>query len=209
VTPGDGVVIDVKAAGISFVDLPQTRGEYQLKPELPFVPGTEVAVASAYLTFPLNDRLDFAGADHVVRSTEDWRSKVVEISDGGVDLVIDPVGGDRFTDSMRSLTQGGRLVVVGFSAGSIPEVKVNRLLLRNIELIGAAVGEFTMNKPELVRQIGEEVSRLVEEGYVRPMIGRRFPLERAAEALAVLDRREAIGKVVLDLVDGTGPAADS
>ena len=75
-----------------------------------------------------------AGADEVVRSDGAWKDEVKELSGGGVDMVLDPVGGDRFTDSLRSLREGGRVVVVGFTGGSIPEVRVNRLLLNNTEV---------------------------------------------------------------------------
>ena len=68
--------------------------------------------------------------------------------------MLDPVGGDRFTDSLRSLREDGRLVVVGFTGGSIPEVKVNRLLLNNTEVVGAGWGAYVMTKPELIREIG-------------------------------------------------------
>src|SRR5581483_1926725 len=78
-----------------------------------------------------------AGADEVVRSDGAWKDEAKEISGGGVDVVGDPVGGDRFTDSLRSLREGGRVIVVGFTGGSIPEVRVNRLLLGNTEVIGA------------------------------------------------------------------------
>jgi NADPH2:quinone reductase len=140
-----------------------------------------------------------AGAAEVLRSDGSWKDEVVELSGGGVDVVLDPVGGDRFTDSLRSLREDGRLVVVGFTGGSIPEVKVNRLLLGNTEVVGAGWGAYVMGKPELNREIGEEIARLVEEGAVRPVIGARFPLERAGEALELLDGRGATGKVVLDL----------
>jgi NADPH2:quinone reductase len=297
-TPGSGVVIDVHAAGVSFPEVLQTRGEYQIKPELPFVPGSEVgglvrsapdgsgleegqrvaaccmlgafaevAVAPDFLTFPLSDELDFAqgaglilnyhtayfslvtrgrleegetvlvhgaaggigtatlqvakglgartiavvssdekeqvareaGADEVVRSDGAWKDEAKELSDGGVHMVIDPVGGDRFTDSLRSLRERGRVVVVGFTAGSIPEVKVNRLLLNNTEVIGALWGGFVMGKPDVNREIGTAVNRLVDEGFVRPIVGARFPLDRASEALELIDGRGATGKVVLEL----------
>ena len=107
-----------------------------------------------------------------------WKDEVKELSGGGVDVVLDPVGGDRFTDSLRSLREDGRLVVVGFTGGSIPEVKVNRLLLRNTEVVGAGWGAYVMGKPELNREIGAEVNRLVDEGFIRPIVGERFPLER-------------------------------
>jgi NADPH:quinone reductase len=297
-TPGSGVVIDVRAAGVSFPEVLQTRGEYQLKPDLPFVPGSEVAgvvrsapegsgvsagervaacvmlgafaevaVAPDFLVFPLPDSLDFeqgaalvlnyhtayfalklrgrlaegetvlvhgaaggvgtaalqvakglgagtiavvsteekervareAGADEVVRADGAWRDEAKELSGGGVDVVVDPVGGDRFTDSLRSLRENGRLVVIGFTGGSIPEVKVNRLLLNNVEVVGAGWGAYVMGKPDLNREIGREIGRLIDDGHVRPIVGARFPLDRAADALELIDGRGATGKVVLDL----------
>ncbi len=140
-----------------------------------------------------------AGADEVVRSDGSWKDEAKEWSGGGVDVVIDPVGGDRFTDSLRSLREGGRCVVVGFTGGSIPEVRVNRLLLNNLEVIGAGWGAYVMGKPDLNREIGAAMSRLVDEGAVRPVVGARFPLARAADALELLDGRGATGKVVLDV----------
>jgi NADPH2:quinone reductase len=297
-SPGEGVVIEVHAAGVSFPEVLQTRGEYQLKPPLPFVPGSEVAgvvrsapegaqvkpgdrvaafcglggfaetaVAPEFFAFVLPDALDFAqgaglilnyhtayfalllrgrlkqgetvlvhgagggvgtaslqvakgvgartiavvssdakqrvaeqaGADEVVRSQGPWKDEVKERSDGGVDVVLDPVGGDRFTDSLRSLRENGRLVVVGFTGGSIPEVKVNRLLLGNTEVVGAGWGAYVMGKPDLNREIGAAVNRMVDEGVVRPIVGERFPLRRASEALNSIDQRRATGKVVLDV----------
>jgi NADPH2:quinone reductase len=140
-----------------------------------------------------------AGADHVLRSDGLWKDRAREISDGGVDMVIDPVGGDRFTDSLRSLREGGRAVVVGFTAGTIPEVRVNRLLLNNTEVIGAGWGAGVLSNRERVAQIGAAVDELIASGTVDPLIGARFPLDRAAEALALIDERVATGKVVLEV----------
>jgi NADPH2:quinone reductase len=297
-TPGQGVVIDVRAAGVSFPEVLQSRGMYQLKPDLPFVPGAEVAgvvreapegsgfapgdrvaaatvlgafaevaVAPPFLTFRLPDALAFdegaglvlnyhtawfalklrgalregervlvhgaaggvgtaalqvakglgastvavvssdakeavaraAGADEVVRSDGPWREQVQALTDGGVDVVFDPVGGDRFTDSLRSLREDGRLLVIGFAAGDIPEVRVNRLLLRNTAVVGVFWGGYAMGKPELNREIGREIEALVESGAVRPVVGARFPLERGGEALELIDGRGATGKVVLEI----------
>ena len=297
-TPDSGVLVDVHAAGVSFPELLQTRGEYQMKPELPFVPGSEVggivrevrgkaevvpgdrvaafcmlgawaevAAAPAYFTFKLPDDWDFAdgaalvlnyhtayfslvdrgrlsagetvlvhgaaggvgtaclqvakgcgartiavvstdekeriaraaGADEVVRSDGPWKDEVKELSGGGVDLVLDPVGGDRFTDSLRSLREFGRVVVVGFTGGSIPEVRVNRLLLNNTEVIGAGWGASVLAHPDRTRQIGAGIADLIGAGHIRPVIGARFPLERASDALHLLDDRGATGKVVLDI----------
>jgi NADPH:quinone reductase len=140
-----------------------------------------------------------AGADEVLRSDEPWRDRAKELSGGGVDVVIDPVGGDRFTDSLRSLREGGRCVVVGFTGGSIPEVRVNRLLLNNVDVVGAGWGAYVLGKPEVNREIGAEIDRLAANGFVKPIVGARFPLERAADALELIDSRGATGKVVLDV----------
>ncbi len=91
------------------------------------------------------------------------------------------------------------MVVVGFTGGSIPEVRVNRLLLNNTQVIGAGWGAYVMSKPDVNREIGAEVNRLVDEGFVRPIVGARFPLERAGEALELIDGRGATGKVVLEI----------
>jgi NADPH2:quinone reductase len=292
-SPGSGVVIDVQAAGVSFPDLLMSRGLYQMKPELPFVPGGEVAgtvvsdaagfaagdrvaamtvlggfadraVAPPMLTFRLPDALDWAqgaalilnyhtvwfalvtrgqlqagetvlvhgaaggigtaalqvaralgartigvvssdekervareaGADEVLRSGGAWKDEARSL--GGVDVVLDPVGGDRFTDSLRSLREGGRVLVVGFTGGAIPEVRVNRLLLNNVSVVGAGWGAYAMGKPDYLRSTGLELDRLIEAGDVRPVVGRRLAFDEAGEALRVIDRREALGKVVLE-----------
>jgi NADPH2:quinone reductase len=140
-----------------------------------------------------------AGADHVLRTDGPWKDEAKELSGGGVEIVFDPVGGDRFTDSLRSLREGGRLVVVGFAGGSIPEVKVNRLLLGNTEVIGAGWGGYAMSRPEVNLEIGAAIAGLIERGFVRPIVGERFPLERAADALRAIDERRATGKIVLDV----------
>jgi NADPH2:quinone reductase len=140
-----------------------------------------------------------AGAGDVVRSGGAWRDEVLELTDAGVDLVLDPVGGDRFLDSLRSLRAGGRVVVVGFTGGSIPEVRVNRLLLTNTEVVGAAWAEWVFHRPDAARQVGEVVARLVDDGAIRPLVGARFPLERGADAMRLIDERGALGKVVLDV----------
>jgi NADPH:quinone reductase len=296
--PDQSVLIDVKAAAVSFPDVLQSRGLYQFKPELPFVPGAEVAgvvaeaapgsglqrgdrvaamtmvggmaeraAAPGPMTFKLPDELDFAegaalilnyhtayfalklrgrlregekvlvhgaaggvgtaslqvatalgastvavvsseekervareaGADDVVRSDGPWREQVQELTGGGVDVVLDPVGGDRFTDSLRSLREEGRLVVVGFTGGSIPEVKVNRLLLNNVDVVGAGWGAYVVAKPELSREIGAEIDKMIAAGTVRPIVGARFPLDRAADAMRLIEERGALGKVVLEV----------
>ena len=109
-----------------------------------------------------------AGADDVVRSDGPWREQAVELTGGGVDVVLDPVGGDRFTDSLRSLREDGRVVVVGFTGGAIPEVKVNRLLLRNTAVVGAGWGGYVMAKPQLNGEIAAALDRMIDAGHRAP-----------------------------------------
>lgn len=135
-----------------------------------------------------------AGADEVVRSDGDWRKQA-----GPADVIFDPVGGSRFDESVRALATEGRLVVIGFTEGSIPSVAVNRLLLRNVSVVGAAWGAFAFERPEYVREVDEDLRRMVAAGHVRPLIGKRYPLEGVREALEDLDGRRAVGKIVLDL----------
>ncbi|WP_280474736.1 NADPH:quinone oxidoreductase family protein [Nocardia farcinica] len=295
--PG-GVVIDVHAAGVAFPDVLMTRGLYQMKPELPFVVGgevagvvreapegahvrpgdrvlaltmlgnaiAEVAVTPAEMVFKLPDNISMEagagilfndltvhfclrnrgrlapgetvlvhgaaggigtstlrmaaalgssrvvavvstpekaevakanGATDVVL-TDGWLAAVKELTGGrGVDIVLDPVGGDRFTDSIRSLASAGRLLVVGFTAGEIPTVKVNRLLLKNVEVVGAAWGEWVMSHPGYLAEQWAEVEPLLASGAIAPPQPVLYPLERAAEAVASLDNRTATGKVVV------------
>ena len=117
-----------------------------------------------------------AGADEVVRSDGPWREQVLEL--GGVDVVLDPVGGDRFTDCLRWLREDGRVLVVGFTEGSIPEVKVNRLLLRNVSVVGAGWGAYVMGNPSRNRAIGEAIAGMIDEGFVKPIVGACVPLEQ-------------------------------
>ena len=290
---GDGVLIDVHAAGVAFPDVLLSRGLYQLRPDPPFTPGSEVAgtvveggeglspgervmaftfggfaeraVAPAAMTFRLPAGWSFeegaafvmnyhtshlalhrrgrlrsgetvvvhgaaggvgsaavqiaagaggrviavvsteekeevarrAGAHEVVR-TDGWLDAVRGLTDGrGADLVYDPVGGDRFQDSVRALAQEGRLLVIGFTSGEIPTLKVNRLLLRNADVVGVTWGAFVGDKPDLTAEIQADLERLAGEGYVRPIVDSAYPLADGGEAVARLEERGALGKVVL------------
>lgn len=292
------VLVDVHAAGMAFPDTLLTRGLYQIKPALPFVPGAEVAgvVRSAPdgsgfapgdrvaafpgfggyaeqvavdlpFVFPLPDALSFeagaalpmnyltchfalvdrgrlqsgesvlvhgaaggigtaalqlakaygattyavvsdpgkadvaraAGADEVV-AADGFREAIAELTKGrGVDVVVDPVGGDRFTDSLRSLATLGRLLVIGFTGGSIPEVKVNRLLLNNLSVVGVGWGAYWMGAggAAYVRRQWDALLPLMESGAIDPPIGVIHPLAEAGAALADLEERRATGKLIL------------
>ena len=298
--PGQ-VLIDVESAGVVFPDLLMSRGEYQMRPEMPFVLGSEVAgtirtapegsgfspgdrvaamcvlggfaeavVAPVDQTFPLPGSVSAdvgaglpmnyltahfvlgqrgrlaagetvlvhgaaggvgvaciqfakargatviavvstegkaevaraAGADHAVLVTDaegtGFKDATLAITGkAGVDVVVDPVGGDRFTDSLRSLRRGGRLLVVGFTAGEIPTVKVNRLLLRNTEVIGAAWGEWAWGNPGFMRGQWEEIVDDVAAGRLAPPISATYPLAQTAAAVGELAERRVTGKVVV------------
>jgi NADPH2:quinone reductase len=142
------------------------------------------------------------GAAHCLDAGSEWLAEVRRVTnDRGVDLVFDPVGGERFLDSVRSLAVGGRLLVVGFAGGAIPEVKVNRLLLRNTSVVGVAWGEYVRHDPEMPRRVGWRLAELWQAGKLHPIIGQTFPLERAADALREIEGRRALGKVVLTVRD--------
>jgi NADPH2:quinone reductase len=298
---GGRLLVEVHCAGVSFPDLLQSRGEYQLSVPPPFVSGGEVAgvvldasdesgfapgdrvaglvhyggmaeraLAMAQYTVRLPESMTFAqgaalylnystawfavhrahvqpgekvlvqgaaggvgsaaldvlrsvgahaiaavsseakervaremGAQEVVRSTGPWLNQVRELTGGhGVEVVLDPVGGDRFTDSLRALDLGGRLVVIGFTGRSIPSVKVNRLLLRNLTVTGIGMEPLDRRFPGSIRKISDAIEKLAADQEVSPLVGRRLPLEQGAEALRILDRREAIGKIIVDVTGG-------
>jgi NADPH:quinone reductase len=140
------------------------------------------------------------GASEVVRSGEPWLEQVRELTGGrGVQACVDTVGGERFLDSVRALAIGGRLVVVGFASGHIPSVKVNRLLLRNLTLVGISMDIMEEEHPGTVAMINNAVQELLDDGTITPLIGARVALADGAEALRIMERREAIGKVVIDV----------
>jgi NADPH:quinone reductase len=293
---GDQVLIDVEAAGVVFPDLLLTRGEYQMRPDLPFIAGSEVAgtvraapadsgftagdrvaalsvlggfaptvAVAPDMVFPLPDAVSAdvgaglpmnyltahfvlaergrmvegdtvlvhgaaggvgiaciqfakargatvvavvssegkgevaraAGADHAI-AVEGFKDAAREVTGGrGVDIVVDPVGGDRFTDSLRSLAEGGRVVVVGFTAGEIPTVKVNRLLLGNTEVVGAGWGAYASQRPGYMRRQWDEITPDIAAGRLAPPISATYPLAEAAAAIGELAERRVTGKVVI------------
>jgi NADPH2:quinone reductase len=138
-----------------------------------------------------------AGADHVIPPFE-FLAAVRGITAGrGVDMVLDPVGGERFTDSLRALATRGRLLVLGFTGGSIPTVKVNRLLLTNTTVVGVAwEGLMPVSSVSLPAQWAR-LSADVARGALAPVINGVVSLEEAPEAVAALDERRAAGKTVV------------
>ena len=142
-----------------------------------------------------------AGADDVVLA-EGFKDAVADLTGGkGVDIVMDPVGGDRFTDSLRSLAPAGRLLVVGFTGGEIPTVKVNRLLLNNIDVVGVGWGAWTLSHPGALAQQWNGLAALLSSGKLAAPLPEVYPFEQAAAAVASLENRSARGKVVVRVRD--------
>jgi NADPH2:quinone reductase len=141
-----------------------------------------------------------AGADHVIDYvTEDVRSRVLEITDGkGADVVVDPVGGDAADAALRYLAWRGRLLIIGFTSGRIPEIPANRLLLKGASAIGVFWGQFAEREPRANRRNFDALLGWVADGSLQPMISERVPLQRAAEVLTALAERRVVGKIVLE-----------
>jgi NADPH:quinone reductase len=146
------------------------------------------------------EKADFVtgvGADHAVL-VDGFPGRVKEITDGrGVDVVVDVVGGDLLTDSLRSLAGLGRLLVVGFTGGSIPQVKVNRLLLNNIDVRGVGWGAYAMVRPGFMRRQWDALLPMLESGVVDPPVRTTYPVEEVGRALTDLEDRAVLGKIVL------------
>lgn len=294
----DQVLVDVRAAGVNFPDVLQTKGLYQHRPELPFTLGSEVAgvvreapepsaltpgqrvaaftgtgafadvvAVAADHVLPLPDQISFAAGAclpmnyltahfalvvrgrvergqavlvhgaaggvgtasiqlaaalgarviavvssaakhevavaagaHATVGVNGFREAVRELTAGaGVDVVVDPVGGDRFTDSLRSLAPQGRLLVIGFTGGDIPTVKVNRLLFNNIDVVGVGWGGYALDRPGYLAGQWAELEPHLRSGALAPLVSGTFSMELAADALARIDDRQVTGKVVLTL----------
>ena len=143
------------------------------------------------------DFLKSYGADHVLPS-QGFREAVKEITNGGADVIYDPVGGDVFDESVRCIGFDGRLLVVGFTSGRIPSVSVNMPLIKGFSVVGVRAGEFGRKFPEKGRENIAAIDRMLAEKKIRPHIGARFPLARAVDAMRTLKDRTIIGKAVIE-----------
>ncbi|QKT08300.1 NADPH:quinone oxidoreductase family protein [Gordonia sp. X0973] len=292
-------LVDIKACGVCFPDLLMSRGLYQMRPPVPFTPGTEVAgviaeapdggaykvgdkvlvtagiggfaekmAAVPEQILPLPEGLTFAegagmginfqtaifalkmrahaapgeivgvlgaaggvgaaairvakemgctviaivhrtgaekmlrdaGADEVVQLEDGWAARVKELSDGGLDVMIDPVGGDVFDDALRTMAPDGRYVVIGFAAGGIPTVKLNRVLFRNIDIVGAAWGEYIRTHPDVPAVLHDELTEMIADG-MRPPVDVTYSLAQLPQALQDLHDGKVRGKAVVAIAD--------
>lgn len=140
-----------------------------------------------------------AGADVLIDyQTEDFVERVHALTDGrGADVIYDSVGGDIFDRSLKCIAWNGRLLVIGFAGGRIPEVKANRILLKNIAIVGLHWGAYARYEPERVPETFAALFQMYDEGRIKPVIFGSYPLERTGEALVALASRQTYGKVVV------------
>ncbi len=187
--PGETVLVHGAAGGVGTATIQVAKG----------MGARTIAVVS---TEEKAEVAKAAGADETV-PVEGFKDAVKELTQGnGVDVVVDVVGGDVFTDSLRSLSTQGRLLVVGFASGQgIPEVKVNRLLLNNIDVRGVGWGAFAMLRPGYMQEQWQALLPMMESGVVTPPIGRVYDLEEFGQALAELGERRTLGKSVVRVRD--------
>ncbi|THV08756.1 NADPH:quinone oxidoreductase family protein, partial [Nocardioides caeni] len=189
VRAGETVLVHGAAGGVGTASIQVAKG----------LGARVIAVAS---TAEKADYARAAGADDAVLA-DGFKDEVMALTEGrGVDAVVDVVGGSLFTDSLRVLAPQGRLLVVGFAAGEgIPEVKVNRLLLNNVDVRGVGWGAYAFAH---AGYMGEQWARLVpmiESGVVKPPVGKVYPIEEFGQALIDMDSRAALGKLVVRLRD--------
>ncbi|WP_165680318.1 NADPH:quinone oxidoreductase family protein [Metapseudomonas otitidis] len=142
-----------------------------------------------------------AGADLLINySTNSLKEKVKELTGGqGADVIYDPVGGDLFDEAIRSIAWNGRLLVVGFASGRIPELPVNLALLKGAAVVGVFWGSFAQRQPQDNLANFQQLFAWHAEGKLKPLVSQTFPLERAAEAINALGQRKAVGKVVVTI----------
>ena len=295
------VVVDVKAAGVSFPDVLIVQGKYQFQPPFPFSQGGEIAgiisevgegvvdwkvgdrviamtgnggiaekvVAFEMTLMPLPETMDFKdgaafplnygttyhalkqrgqlqpgetllvtgagggvgttaieigkamgakviaaasteekleiaknlGADETINYSDgELKEKVKALTDGlGADVIYDPIGGDIFLQCMRCVNWKGRVLVIGFASGPIPEVPTNLALLKGCSIVGVFWGRFTGAEPEENSKNFDELFALHAEGKLKPQITKSYSLDDAAEAISSLENRKATGKVVIEI----------
>ncbi|MBN6714846.1 NADPH:quinone oxidoreductase family protein [Pseudomonas capsici] len=142
-----------------------------------------------------------AGADELINYSEtSLKDEVKRLTAGnGVDVIYDPVGGDLFDQAIRSIAWNGRLLVVGFASGHIPELPVNLALLKGASVVGVFWGSFAQRQPQENAANFKQLFDWYAEGKLKPLVSQVYPLERGAEAIEVLGKRSAVGKVVVSI----------
>jgi NADPH2:quinone reductase len=139
------------------------------------------------------------GADHLVDTgEEDVRSRIKALTDGrGADVIYDPVGGDLFTASLRSIAFEGRILVIGFASGDVPQIPANHLLVKNVDVIGLNWPAYVDANPQVMTDSFRTLIHWFLDGSIKPHVSATYPLANAAEALDQLVGRKSTGKIVI------------
>lgn len=148
------------------------------------------------------EKLDFChaqGAEHVFNySDETWPDQVRQVTGGcGADIVYDPVGGDVLDLSTRCIAPEGRLLIIGFASGRIPEIAANRILLKNVSVVGIFWGSYVQSHPEFIAETQQALEKMYAAGQIRPVVSRCYRLAEAPRAMRDLAQRKVMGKAVL------------
>jgi NADPH:quinone reductase len=144
------------------------------------------------------------GADHLINyGHEEIRERVMELT-GGADVVYDPVGGDAFAASLRCINPGGRILVIGFASGTVPQIPANHLLVKDASALGLSLGQLRKHRPDAVQAAMRELLAWYAEGRLHPHVSNTFPLADYAEAMRLLRDRRSTGKVVLRVSEDAG-----
>ncbi len=185
--PGEWMVVHAGASGVgmSAIQIGKALG------------GRVIATAGG------EAKLHFAkaqGADHVLDYTDaGWVERVKEITGAGADVIYDPVGGDVFDLSSKCIAPEGRLLVIGFASGRIPSMAANRVLLKNMSLIGVLWGGYVQSHPEYPAKAHAALMEMYKAGKIRPAVGAKYPLSEAPRAMRDLADRKVLGKAVLTM----------
>ncbi|RDE50995.1 MAG: NADPH:quinone oxidoreductase family protein [Candidatus Accumulibacter meliphilus] len=141
------------------------------------------------------------GADHLIDSSrDDVRERIKELTAGrGADVVYDPVGGDLFTASLRSIAFEGRILIIGFAAGGVPQIPANHLLVKNVDVIGVNWPAYVDLNPAVMTESFQTLIRWYLDGAIKPHVSATYPLEQACEALEQVVSRKSTGKVVITM----------
>jgi len=179
------VVLDERAAGFLALGLAKAMGA-----------GKVIAAASTPEKLALCESI---GADAVIDYTrEDLKKQAKKLSGGGVDVIVDPVGGAYSEPALRAMGWKGRFLVIGFTAGDIPKIPLNLTLLKGCSVVGVFWGSFVGREPARAAEQMMQLGQWVAEGKVNPHISKRYPLSEGADALRAIAAREVKGKVVLN-----------
>jgi NADPH2:quinone reductase len=158
--------------------------------------------ATVIATAGADDKLEICrqvGADHVINyKDEDFAAVVARLTGGkGANVIYDPVGGDVFDRSLKCIAWEGRILVIGFASGRIPEVPANKILLKNISIVGLHWGAYAHHAPEAFHAAHEVLCRMYAEGTIKPVVWKAFPLAQLPDALSAIESRASYGKVVV------------